>query len=253
MEKLIEYEPYKNWKKFNIIEEDNKKFLIIGKYKLEINEKIYIPKAGLLFEEVLNENCKNKKILDVGCGQLGILGLIALNNGANELTSVDIDESCIKWLRKEAADNGIRNIRIFRSDLFENINSNEKFDIILSNPPHMPMKDGKICDSGGEDGRKIVDKVIKSSFDYLNEDGELYLMMFDFLGIDKSYNDKNTVFDLAKSIGYKDMSIAYKFNKEIIKGSVTYQCLNYIKTVYPKYNFGETNPICKIDICRFKK
>lgn len=253
MKKVIEYQPYKNWKTFEITEFNMKKFITIGNYKLEIDENNYIPKAGLLFEEVLKDNCKGKKILDLGCGQLGILGLIALNNGAKELLSVDIDNNCIKWLNKEIKENCIKNIRTLESNLFENIDNDEKFDIILANPPHMPMKEGKICDSGGEDGKKFVNKIIKESFNYLVPNGELYIMMFDFLGINISNNEDTTIFDIAKEIGYKNMDIVYSLDKEITKGSVTYECLDYIKTIYPKYCFNETNPICKIVICRFKK
>lgn len=138
------YKPYENWKAFKIIEENDKEFLEIYNYKLQIDETNYIPKAGLLFEEILKNRADGKRVLDLGCGQMGILGLIALHYGAKEILSVDVDERCTKWLSTIIQENGIKNISVLNSDMFSGINEKDKFDLILSNPPHMPMKERKI-------------------------------------------------------------------------------------------------------------
>lgn len=253
MSNISIYKPYENWKTFEIIEKDGKKFLKIYQYILEINENNYMPKAGLLFDEILKEKCKDKRVLDLGCGQLGILGIIALHYGAKELVSLDVDEKCIKWLKKIVNDNNIENMIILESNLFSLLKEEEKFDLILSNPPHMPMKEGKLCDRGGNDGKRYIKEIIKNAIKYLNDDGELNLMMFDFLGVDTSYNDDESIFEFAKKNGYKDMQVIYEFERNITKGSVTYKCLDYIKEVYPKYSFDELNPKCNLMICKFKK
>jgi len=253
MNNISKYKPYENWKSFKIIEEQGKKFLELYEFKLEIDTNNYVPKAGLLFEEVLKSNSKDKEILDLGCGQLGILGLIALHYGAKKLVSVDVDEKCIEWLNRIVDDNNIKNVNIIKSDMFSKIDNNEKFDLILSNPPHMPMKDGKLCDDGGIDGKYFIKKIIKESYEYLKNDGELNVMMFDFLGVDKSYNNDESVFEMANKIGYKDMQIIFSFDRYITKESMTYKCLDYIKTIYPKYHFDEEIPKCKLIICKFKK
>ena len=54
------YKPYENWKEFNIIEDDGKKFLELYNYKQQIDETNYIPKAGLLFEEILKNKSNGK-------------------------------------------------------------------------------------------------------------------------------------------------------------------------------------------------
>ena len=247
------YKPYEDWKAFEIIEKDRKKFLKMYEYILEIDEDNYMPKAGLLFEEILKEKCNNKRVLDLGCGQLGILGIIALHYGAKEIVSVDVDERCVKWLKKIVMDNNIKNMIVLEGNLFSNLAINSKFDLILSNPPHMPMKAGKLCDSGGDDGKHYIRKIIKDAIKYLNDGGELNLMMFDFLGIDTSYNKDESIFEFARRNGYRDMKVIYRFEKNITQGSITYSCLNYIKKVYPNYNFGEINPKCNLVICKFKK
>lgn len=253
MSVITAYRPYENWKSFNILEEQGKKFLELYNYKLEIDEDNYVPKAGLLFENVLENNSKEKKVLDLGCGQMGILGLISLHYGAKQLLAVDIDDRCTKWLNGIIDNNNIKNITVLKSDMFSEIDNEEKFDLILSNPPHMPMEEGKLCDSGGTDGRKYLIAIIKEAFNHLEDGGELNIMMFDFEGAEKSYNNDKSIFELAREIGYKEMKVIFTFEKNITPGSVTYECLDYIKTVYPKYHFDENNPKCNLIINRLRK
>lgn len=247
------YKPYENWKSFNIIEEDEKKFLEIYNYRLQIDETNYIPKAGLLFEEILKNNANGKNVLDLGCGQMGILGLIALHYGAKKVLSVDVDKRCTKWLNNIIKENNINNMIVLKSDMFSKIDKKDKFNLILSNPPHMPMKNGKLCDSGGSDGKKYITKIISESFNHLEDNGELYIMMFDFEGTNKSYNNDKNIFEFAKEIGYREIKTIFTFEKNITPGSLTYECLDYIKTVYPKYNFGEQKPKCNLIINSFRK
>ena len=253
MEETIKYTPYYNWKEFKIIKVQNKKYFVFHNLFLELNKDGYIPKAGLLFEEILQEKCKDKKVLDLGCGPLGILGIIALSYGAKEVLSVDIDDSCVQWLNYIIKKNNLIGISTVNSNLFDDINKNEKFDIILSNPPHMPMLKGKICDSGGEDGKKYIYQILKEGYNYLNSNGELNIMMFDFLGIDQSYNADISISEYSKKIGYKECEIIFEIDKLITEGSVTFECLDYIKKVYPKYHFDSDKPKCKIVIVKFKK
>lgn len=253
MNETIKYTPYYNWKEFKIIKVEDKEYFVFHNTLLELNKDGYIPKAGLLFEEVLLEKCKGKKVLDLGCGPLGILGMIAMHYGAKEVLSVDIDESCIQWLNHVIKENNLIGINTMNSNFFEKINQSEKFDIILSNPPHMPMLKGKICDSGGEDGKKYIYQILKDGYNYLNSGGELNIMMFDFLGIKESYNDDISINEFSKKIGYRECEIIYEIDKLITEGSVTYECLSYIKKIYPKYIFDKNNPKCKIVIVKFKK
>ena len=253
MKETIKYVPYCNWKEFKILKQDEKRYFVFHNSLLEINKEGYIPKAGLLFEEILKEKCKEKKILDLGCGPLGILGMIALFYGAKEVLSVDIDDSCIRWLNYIIKENNLSGIKTMNSNLFEKIDQSEKFDVILSNPPHMPMLKGKLCDSGGIDGKKYIYQILKDGYNYLNDNGELNIMMFDFLGVKESYNDDISISEYSKNIGYKDCEIIFEIDKFITEGSVTYDCLNYIKKIYPNYFFDIDNPKCKIIIVKFKK
>lgn len=110
-----------------------------------------------------------------------------------------------------------------------------------------------MCDSGGSDGKKYIIKIIQESFEHLEDNGELDMMMFDFEGANESYNNDKNIFELARDIGYKEINTIFTFEKNITPGSITYECLDYIKTIYPKYNFDIANPKCNLIINSFRK
>lgn len=62
------------------------------------------------------------------------------------------------------------------------------------------MSYGLIHDVGGKDGRKIINKIIENSNDYLNDDGYLILLVFSYLGVDERTNDKESLFEILKKI-----------------------------------------------------
>lgn len=89
-------------------------------------------KLLLQFMETLD--LKNKKVLELGCG-CGIISILAAKNGAR-VTAVDINQTAVDALRKNAFDNNV-SIDILYSDLFANLNG-KKFDFIIVNPPYYP-------------------------------------------------------------------------------------------------------------------
>lgn len=48
------------------------------------------------------------------------------------------------------------------------------------------MISGSVHDSGGIDGRKYILKIMEEARAHLNDDGSLYILIFDFLGIENT-------------------------------------------------------------------
>ncbi len=166
--KLEKYIPIEKVEDFYILEDTNcKKYLLYTKgninYCLDIKENGYIPKSGLMFAEIIEKNIKDKNVLDLGTGQLGILAIHSRMYGANNVDAVDIDDECIIWLNKIVTDNCIEKVNVLKSDFFDNLDCKKKYDVILSNPPQMPMISGKMHDSGGVDGRKYINLILKKA------------------------------------------------------------------------------------------
>ncbi len=113
--------------------------------KFFVNEYTLIPRpeTELVVKEVLKiceEENGIKKILDIGSGT-GCIGItLALENSGLEIKSVDVCSEALEISKKNALIHNVNNkIEFIKSDIYQNIDS--KFDIIVSNPPYIPLKD----------------------------------------------------------------------------------------------------------------
>ena len=106
-----------------------------------VNEDVLIPRPDteILVEEVIKiaRKINAKKILDMCTGSGAIAVSLAKYLDNVEITAVDISEKSLDVAKTNAKNNEIENkITFIESNLFENI-VNEKYDIIVSNPPYI--------------------------------------------------------------------------------------------------------------------
>lgn len=123
-----------------------------------------------------------KKVLDIGTGSGCIACTIAKNTDATVL-GVDISSDALRIALDNVTRLGINNRAVFRkSDLFEKVREEEKFDIIISNPPYIPhhvelsqevMKEPELALRAKEDGLEFYRKITEKAPDFLNEGGWL--------------------------------------------------------------------------------
>lgn len=112
-------------------------------------------------------------VLDVGTGS-GILAKTAKET-AKKVIGIDINQDAIKYCKEKYPD-----IEFRKSDLFSNIK--EKFDLIVFNPPYLPMdeEDKKVFDPalfGGKYGWEIVEKFLIQAKFYLKPEGKILLLI----------------------------------------------------------------------------
>lgn len=196
----------------------NKQEFMGLEFYVDKNVLIPQPDTEILVEEVINickeQNANKKiKILDL-CTGSGAIGVSIANNIKNcEMTLLDISYDALKIAQRNSVivetigDSQKSNIKTIQSDLFEKIE--EKFDVIVSNPPYIETKtiqtldkevqmEPKLALDGGEDGLDLYRRIIKEAYKYLNNNGTLALEI--------GYNQKDKVINLIKASNmYKDI------------------------------------------------
>lgn len=103
-----------------------------------VNENVLIPRSDteILVEEVISLGKQKNDILELCTGSGCIAISIAKYLEKVSITATDISEKALevaKYNYEKLVSNG--NIKFIKSDMFENIN--EKFDMIVSNPPYI--------------------------------------------------------------------------------------------------------------------
>lgn len=155
-----------------------------------VDKNVLIPRQDteILVEEVIKIAQKNnsKKILDLCTGSGAIAVSLAKYLPQSEITAIDISNEAIQIAKKNAITNNVENqITFINSDMFTNLNE-EKFDIIVSNPPYIKTdvinnldnqvkNEPYIALDGGKDGLYFYKKIINESYAYLKCNGYLCL------------------------------------------------------------------------------
>lgn len=191
-----------------------------------VNKDVLIPReeTEILVRkavEILNrQNAKCKmqsvtyfpaKVLDIGTGSGCIACMIAKLTSA-QVIGVDISNDALQIALENSSNLGLFNKAIFRkSDIFSNVRADEKFDMIISNPPYIPKieKNSLQIEVGfepdlalfaqDEKGIEFYEKIIMQAPDFLNKNGYL---MFE-LGIGQS----EIVKKLMEKQGFKNIEI----------------------------------------------
>ncbi len=180
--------------------------------KFTVNSDVLIPRADteiLVYKviELLTDK-ENVKILDVCTGSGCISVSLAKNIKNAKIYASDVSAKAINVAEKNAEINEAE-VKFFISDLFSEI-PEEKFDIIVSNPPYINAEDMKTLSKevlnephlalyGGKDGLDFYKKISKTSLEYLKDDG---ILVFEI-----GYNQANDVSDILKNFGYSKVEI----------------------------------------------
>lgn len=179
-----------------------------------VNENVLIPQPDteILVEEVIDiaKRGNKKKILDLctGSGAIGIS--IAKSINECEIILSDISKDALEVAKENCINHKVEDrVNIIQSDLFENIDEDAKFDIIVSNPPYIKTDVIKTLDKevqnepilaldGGIDGLDVYKRIINEAYKFLNDDG--------YLCLEIGYDQKNEVIELIEQTGeYKDI------------------------------------------------
>ncbi len=157
-----------------------------------IDKNVLIPRqeTEILIETVLNQTDKeaNLNILDIGTGS-GIIAVSLAHHLPNaKVIAIDKSSEAISIAKKNAENhNVVPRITFLETDILNStLKSDEKFDLIVSNPPYVSQKEFSTLQkeiTGHEpdfavtdfsDGLTFYRKIIETSPRYLNEKAKVF-------------------------------------------------------------------------------
>ena len=180
-----------------------KEFMKLNFY---VDENVLIPRPDteVLVEEVMKiaKKIKAKKILDLCTGSGAIAVSLAKYLENTQLTALDISGKALDVAIANAKNNQVQDkITFVESNLFENLGQ-EKYDMIVSNPPYIRRKEIETLDKevrkeprlaldGGEDGLDFYREIIHKGYEYLKYGG--------YICLEIGYDQKEEVMQLIEA------------------------------------------------------
>lgn len=183
--------------------------------KFIVNPSVLIPRdeTEILVRkaiDIINEN-DLKMALDVGTGSGCIACMIAKYTNC-QIIGLDISTDALNTALDNASRLNLFNKAIFRkSDIFSNVRDGEKFDIIISNPPYIPIKEKANIQkevtfdpetalyAKDEDGVEFYKKITEEAPRILNSNG--------YLAFELGINQANIVSNIMRQNNFTAIEI----------------------------------------------
>lgn len=183
--------------------------------KFIVNPSVLIPRdeTEILVRKAIDVIDLNnlKMALDVGTGSGCIACMIAKYTNC-QIIGLDVSTDALNTALDNASRLNLFNKAIFRkSNIFSNVRDGEKFDIVVSNPPYIPLKEKNGIQkevtfdpeialyANDEDGIEFYKKITENSSRVLNSRG--------FLAFELGINQADKVADIMRKNNYADIEV----------------------------------------------
>ena len=172
------------------------------------------PDTEILVEQVLNEFSSSVD-LDLRCLDLGTgTGAIALALASElprwQFEAVDFNKDAVSLAQENADALAIKNITIYQSDWFTNIDKSKKFDVIVSNPPYIDKSDHHLTEGdvrfepdsalvAENKGLADIEKIASGAKDFLLDNGAIF--------VEHGYQQAKNVATILSRLNYQQIKI----------------------------------------------
>lgn len=183
-----------------------------------VNTHVLSPRkeTELLVEVILQDlnaiNNSTSQILDLCCGS-GAIGLTLAKHKPNAFVTLsDISLRALRVTKKNQKKlNVAKNTKTIKADLFKGLKKEERFDIIVCNPPYIATSEieslqkgvkkyePKLALDGGQDGLKFYKFIAEQCSNFLTEKGKIYLEI--------GFNQNEVVSSLFEQKGFNTICI----------------------------------------------
>lgn len=179
-------------------------------YDFFVNRNVLIPRADteVLVSEALKLSKENAKVLDLCTGSGCIAVSLKSERRDLRVSASDISEEALGIARLNADYNNA-DIDFYEGDLFEAIN--ERYDVIVSNPPYIETEEIECLETnvrdfeprkaldGGATGLDFYEKIFKEAGEYLSEHG--------VIAVEIGCNQALSVSDIAGRNGFENIRV----------------------------------------------
>lgn len=179
-------------------------------YEFYVDERVLIPRPETeeLVELAKNYISAKSSVLDIGTGSGNIAIVMNLLTGAS-VTAVDLSLGALEVAKMNAKNNNAK-VRFVRSDIFENL-KDEKFDLIISNPPYISEEEYQNLEPsvkdyepymalvGGKSGLEFYRRIIDGAKSHLNDGGHIFFEI--------GYNEAQKVINLLEKAGFREIKL----------------------------------------------
>jgi len=149
------------------------------------------PDSEILIETVVKNLSKKKppqKILEIGVGSGCLIITLLLHYSQALGTGLDISPQALEICKKNATSHEVLSrLDLRHSDVFSALNAEEKFDLLISNPPYIASADILNLESevriheplsaldGGIDGLDFYRRIAAGAKKFLNQNADIFL------------------------------------------------------------------------------
>ncbi len=186
--------------------------------KIETDSSVYEPDedsalAARVADSEIGAVGRALSVLDMGCGS-GVIGLhMAMSENVDRVVLADASSSAVALCKRNLELNLKRlhaKCEVIKSDLFDEIDEDAVFDIIVFNAPYLAegaQDDLSNAWYGGEGGIEISVEFLKQAYVHLNSGGSVVLLA-------SSLSDTERLYDAISQQGFlveKDASVHINF------------------------------------------
>ena len=139
-----------------------------------INQVMWLWGESFLLGGIVKRSPRRRAV-DIGTGS-GIHALLASDH-SEHVVAADVNPRALKFTQFNALLNGIGNIEVALSDVFQSIPGD--CDLLLANPPYAPDAAAVAGDnywSGGKEGTEILESIVRAIPSRLDTSGECHII-----------------------------------------------------------------------------